>query len=178
MKEKHTYLRFILSQYRILLVFSLVAMASGLFQHDSIAAEPDAITTREVDAGCPLNSGGPSLLNTQWRVETIYGNRIPKALDMTMKVNKNSLTGNSGCNDYNATFQQVGNTGFRVTKIDKGAKGCSLMRPVVGGPTINVGDMEGGFLRTLRRMGSVHQINGKLVFYNRSGNVGIVMTRQ
>lgn len=163
---------------RRLLLLPLAVIASNLFHTMVSAAEPDSITTRKVDEGCPLNSGGPSLLDTQWRVESIYGNKIPQALDMTMKVNKNSLTGNSGCNNYVANFQQVGNTGFRVTRIDKEGKGCSVIRPVVGGPTINVGDLEGGFLRTLRRMGSVHQLNRKLVFYNRSGNIGIVMARK
>jgi len=138
-------------------------------------AAPDSITTRKVDDGCPLNSGGPTLLDSNWRVDSIYGNKIPQAVDMVMKINQASLTGISGCNTYAASFQQVGYTGFRVTRINRGKKGCRILRPVKGGPTINVGSLEGGFLRTLRRMGSVQQFENRLVFYNRSGKQGIIM---
>ena len=158
------------------LLLPLAAFTSHIFSGSIFAAEPDAITTRKVEEGCPLNSGGESLLDTKWRVASVYGNRIPHAVDMVMKVNRHSLTGRSGCNTYSAAFQQVGNTGFRVTDVKKGSKGCRVIRPVKGGPTINVGDLEGGYLRTLRRMGSVQHINNTLVFYNRSGSQGITMT--
>ncbi len=161
---------------RQFLLVPLAFVASHLLPTSVMAAEPDAITTRKVDEGCPLNSGGTSLLDTQWRVASVYGNRIPSAVDMVMKVNKYSLTGLAGCNSYSASFQQVGNTGFRVTKVSKSTKGCEIVRPIKGGRTINIGDLEGGYLRTLRRMGSVQHINNTLVFYNRSGAKGIIMT--
>ncbi len=161
---------------RQLLLFPFAILASHLLPTSVIAAEPDAITTRKVEEGCPLNSGGTSLLNTQWRIHSVYGNIIPRAAKINMKVNQHSLTGLSGCNTYSASFQQVGNTGFRVSKINKGAKGCQVIRPVKGGRTINLGDLEGGYLRTLQRMGSVQHVNNQLVFYNRSGAKGIIMT--
>lgn len=152
----------------------VIASASSLLPAVALAA-PDTITTRKVDDGCPLNSGGPTLLDSNWQVVSIYGNKIPRVVGMVMKVNQSSLTGASGCNTYAASFKQVGYTGFTVTNIAKTKKGCRILRPVKGGPTINVGSLEGGFLRTLRRMGSVQQFDNRLVFYNRSGKQGIVM---
>ncbi len=163
---------------RQFLLFPLAAIASQCLPSALAIAAPEAITNREVEEGCPLNSGGPSLLDSEWRVESVYGNTIPQAVDMIMKVNRHSLSGNSGCNAYSANFKQVGYTGFRVIKVTRGTRGCPIIRPVKGGPTINIGDLEGGYLRTLRRMGSVQQVNNKLVFYNRSGNVGIIMARK
>ncbi len=160
---------------RQIFLLPLAILGSQIIAAEVVAA-PDSITTREVEEGCPLNSGGSSLLGTKWRVNTVYGNRIPQAVNMIMKVNKNSLSGETGCNSYAASFQQVGNTGFRVTRVNKSTKGCRVIRPVKGGPTFNIGDLEGGYLRTLRRMGSVQQVGNNLVFYNRSGNRGIVMT--
>ncbi|MEE9352105.1 MAG: META domain-containing protein [Thiotrichaceae bacterium] len=160
---------------RQMLLLPLAVLGSQIISAEVVAA-PDSITTRKVEEGCPLNSGGASLLDTQWRVDTVYGNKIPRAVNMIMKVNKNSLSGETGCNSYAASFQQVGNTGFRVSRVNKSKKGCRVIRPVKGGPTYNIGDLEGGYLRTLRRMGSVQQVGNKLVFYNRSGSRGIVMT--
>ena len=62
-----------------------------------------------------------------------------------------------------------------MTNVSKGSKGCKPLRPVKGGKAINLGDLEGGYLKTLRRMGSVQQFENRLVFYNRSGKPGIVM---
>ena len=163
---------------RQLLFFPLAAIGSHFFSSSVYAEEPDIIKPGPVEEGCPLNSGGPSLLNSEWRVESIYGNEIPKAIDIIMKVNKTSLTGSSGCNQYTASFKQVGYTGFQITKIDKGHEPCRVVRPVEGGPTINIGDLEGGYLRTIKRMGSVQHFDDKLVFYNRSGNQGIIMQKR
>jgi len=158
--------------------FLLLPLAGILSQLISTNASAlDSISTRKVDPGCPLNSGGPTLLNTVWQVKSIYRNNVPSAMKLLTKINSTSLTGNSGCNNYTANFKRVGYTGFRVTSINKGKKSCRVIRPVSGGPTINVGDLEGGFLRTLRRMGSVQQLNNKLVFYNRSGERAIIMTK-
>lgn len=159
------------------LLLPLAAIGSQLFSSSVYAEEPDVIKPGKVEEGCPLNSGGPSLLDSEWRVESIYGNKINQAIDILMKVNPNSLTGSAGCNQYTANFKQVGYTGFQVMKIAKGNTPCRVVRPVEGGPTVNVGDLEGGYLRTLKRMGSVQNLDGKLVFYNRSGNKGIIMTK-
>lgn len=161
---------------RQLLLLPLAAIGSHLFSSSVYAEGPDVIK-KDAEEGCPLNSGGASLLDSKWRVQSVYGNEIPKALDIIMHVNKTSLTGSAGCNDYTANFKQVGYTGFRVTTINKGRKACRIIRPVEGGPTINVGDLEGGYLRTLKRMGSVQHFDNELIFYNRSGNKGIIMQK-
>lgn len=139
--------------------------------------EPDQITSRPVEGDCPLNSGGPSLLNSEWKVTSVYGNKIPEVVTMKLKVGEEKLTGEAGCNTYSAVFKQVGYTGFRITKVNKGKKGCRIVNSYPGGPTVNVGDLENGYLRTLRRMGSVQQFENKLVFYNRNGNKAIEMIR-
>ena len=73
-------------------------------------AVPDTIQsiTSTPTAECPLNSGGPSLLGTTWRLESIYGNKVPQALEINMRVSTHALTGNGGCNKYSANFKQVG----------------------------------------------------------------------
>jgi len=174
MNKSHTTKTAALVSRRRFLLYPLALLGSH-FLPTSLIAAPDAITSRKVDEGCPLNSGGESLLDSQWRIDSIYGNKIPPVVNMLMTVNKNSLSGDAGCNKYSATFKQVGYTGFVVTKINKGSKGCKRLHPVQGGRTINVGDLEGGYFRTLRRMGSVQQFKNRLVFYNRSGKPGIVM---
>lgn len=160
---------------REFLLLPLAVLVSQLIPSSALAL--DSISTRRVDPGCPLNSGGPTLLNSKWQVTSVYGNKIPHAVKLIMNVNSSSLTGNSGCNRYTANFKRIGYTGFRVTSISRGKQGCKVVRPIAGGPTINVGDLEGGYLRTLRRMGSVQQFNNKLVFYNRNGEPGIIMTK-
>ncbi|MBK8453981.1 MAG: META domain-containing protein [Thiofilum sp.] len=128
---------------------------------------------------CPLNSGGPSLLNTKWVLQSIYGNSVPAKLKITMKVNDSSLEGFTGCNRYNAAFRRVGYTGFRMTSIDKHQKACPVLPTHPGGPTINVGNWEGNYLRTIRRAGSVQQDdNGRVLrFFNRSGEMSVVFRR-
>ncbi|CAA6821159.1 MAG: Unknown protein [uncultured Thiotrichaceae bacterium] len=139
--------------------------------------EPDQITSRPAEGDCPLNSGGASLLNSEWKVESVYGNKIPDVVTMNLKVGQTTLSGEAGCNSYNAIFQQVGYTGFKITEINKGKKGCRIVNSYPSGPTVNVGDLENGYLRTLRRMGSVQQFENKLVFYNRNGDKAIEMTK-
>lgn len=167
---------------RHLLLLPLAAIGSQLFTTAVFAAdEPEKIKPGPTEEGCPLNSGGPSLLNSKWNVKSVYANELPQGVNMVMTINKESLTGSTGCNDYTAAFKQVGYTGFRITKIQKSTNGCKHIRPVEGGPRINVGDLEGGYLRTLGRMGSVQHFTKEsvdtLVFYNRNGEQGIIMTR-
>lgn len=165
---------------RQLLLLPLAAMGSYALTTTVFAKEPDSIKP-DAEEGCPLNSGGPSLLDSNWKVKSVYANEIPQGVDIVMTINQESLTGSTSCNDYTADFKQVGYTGFRITKIEKGTIGCKHIRPVVGGPSINVGDIEGGYLRTLGRMGSVQRFDkdgiDTLVFYNRNGEQGIIMTR-
>lgn len=157
----------------------LVAAIVGrnVFAEEPAEKEPDQITSRPVEGDCPLNSGGPSLLNSEWKVTSVYGNKIPEVVTMKLKVGETKLTGEAGCNNYSAVFKQVGYTGFKITKINKGKKGCRIVNSFPGGPTVNVGDLENGYLRTLRRMGSVQQFENKLVFYNRNGNKAIEMVK-
>lgn len=128
-------------------------------------------------AGCPLNSGGPSLLDTKWRLVSVYGNRVPHGLDITVKVGNNNLAGYGGCNNYSTNFKRVGYTGFRVINTQRTRRACEVMSTGRGRPTINVGDWEGNYLRTLQRMGSVRQDNNILRFFNRNGEIGLVWQR-
>lgn len=127
---------------------------------------------------CPLNSGGPSLLGSRWRLLSVYGNQVPQELEITMEVGENDLKGFGGCNQYDASFQRVGHTGFRINKISKGTEGCPLLRTGPGLPTINVGDWEGGYIRTLQRAGSVEQQGNSLHFYNRSGEPSVIFVKK
>ncbi|MCK5813278.1 MAG: META domain-containing protein [Cocleimonas sp.] len=125
-------------------------------------------------AECPLNSGGPSLLGTTWRLDSIYRNRVPAALKIDMRVTTYALAGNAGCNQYTANFKQVGYTGFNVKKIIKGKKACKVLIPYKTAKSINVGSWEGSYLRTLKRMGSVRQVTDtRLHFFNRNGEIGM-----
>ena len=168
---------------RQLLLLPLAVVGSQFFAFTALAEEPaiEPIKKGPVEEGCPLNSGGDSLLNSKWAVKSIYANNIPEGDDIMMTINQTSLTGSTICNEYAADFLQVGYTGFRITKIKRGSKSCSHIRPVAGGPTVNVGNWEGGYLRTLGRMGSVQHFNkdgvDTLVFYNRNGEQGIIMTK-
>lgn len=127
---------------------------------------------------CPLNSGGPSLLGTTWRLESIYGNRVPPQVGIDMKISSNALTGFAGCNKYSANFVQVGYTGFKVRQINKTKKACPVIVPYKTAKSINVGNWEGSYLRTLRRMGSVRQMaSGRLHFFNRNGETGMVLRK-
>ncbi len=165
--------------------FASVAMAAG--GSTSIqdisggkAAAPEAVPdtiqsiTSTPTAECPLNSGGPSLLGTTWRLESIYGNRVPLALNIDMRVSTHSLTGNGGCNKYSANFKQIGYTGFNVKSITKTRKACKVLIPYKAAKSINVGSWEGSYIRTLKRMGSVRQVTDtRLHFFNRNGEVGM-----
>lgn len=138
-----------------------------------------AATVAPLPSGaCPLNSGGPSLLDTEWRLLSIYGNKIPKELEISMKVGEESLSGMGGCNEYSANFKRVGLNGFMMRGVDKGREGCPIMSTYPGGPTINVGNWEGSYIRTLQRAGSVEQVGNTLHFYNRSGEPSIVFGKK
>ena len=127
---------------------------------------------------CPLNSGGPSLLGTRWRLYSIYGNRCPTELEISMKVQETAMAGLGGCNDYNASFKQVGNRGFKVVNIQQTRRACEVLRPAPGAPTINVGNWEGNYLRVLRRAGSVEQVGATLQFYDFNGKPSIIFARR
>lgn len=126
---------------------------------------------------CPLNSGGPSLLGSKWRLDSIYGHQIPEQLAITMEVGENAIAGFAGCNKYIARFKRVGHTGFMMTGVEKGNSGCTVLSTGPGLPTINVGDWEGNYVRTLQRAGSVQQENDGLHFFNRSGEPSVIFTR-
>jgi hypothetical protein len=53
-----------------------------------------------------------------------------------------------------------------------------VLRPSAGAPTINVGNWEGGYLRTLQRAGSVQQEGNTLHFFNRSGEPSVVFRKK
>ncbi|MCK5902849.1 MAG: META domain-containing protein [Cocleimonas sp.] len=134
--------------------------------------------TEEATVACPLNSGGPSLLGTTWRLDTIYGNRVPRPIQLDMRITTHALSGFAGCNKYSASFSQVGYTGFRVIQIAKTKKPCKIIIPYKTAKAINIGNWEGSYLRTLRRMGSVRQITGdKLHFFNRNGEIGLTLSK-
>ncbi len=141
-------------------------------------AKPTTSTVQSITATpaaeCPLNSGGPSLLGTTWRLESIYGNRVPAALKIDMRVSTHALSGNGGCNKYTANFKQIGYTGFNVKSITRTKKACKVLIPYKTAKSINVGSWEGSYLRTLKRMGSVRQVTGdRLHFFNRNGEIGM-----
>jgi heat shock protein HslJ len=158
---------------RALLLLGLAAASTG------VLAEPahQGMTPLPVGA-CPLNSGGPSLLGSEWRLLSVYGNPVPAELEINLKVEENALSGFSGCNDYATSFKRVGHTGFMMTGIEKGKAACRVLTPAPGGPSINVGDWEGGFIRTLQRAGSVQQEGNTLHFYNRSGEPSVVLAKK
>jgi heat shock protein HslJ len=160
--------------------------ASGSTSLEGISGDTDKTVAQKADSGavqsitatpsaeCPLNSGGPSLLGTTWRLSSIYGTKVPEALKIDMRVSTTSLTGFSGCNKYSANFNQVGYTGFTVKKINKTNKVCKVFIPYPGAPAINIGTWEGSYIRTIKRMGSVRQVTeSRLHFFNRNGQVGM-----
>ena len=150
-KEKNRKLNFVLTSAVSALLLSSVAVAADL-------DEPEGITDRATQA-CPLNSGGPSLLGTKWRVSKTYANVVPEGLDMTMTVSLDTMAGDTGCNKYAAKFKQVGYTGFTITHMSRTRHPCKLLRPEAGGQTIHVGNQEGAYFRIMRRMGSVQQLD-------------------
>lgn len=156
---------------RSLLLLPLALLAGRLMAEDAAQPLPPGV--------CPLNSGGPSLLGTKWRLFSVYGHEVPPELEITMVVGDNTLEGNAGCNDYSAYFKRVGHTGFMMTRYDKGQNACPVLPTTVGGPTINVGNWEGNYLRTLMRAGSVQQEDGgnTLQFYNRNGDASVIFSK-
>ena len=158
--------------------FCVISAVSALLLTSTVmAAEPEGITKRKV-ASCPLNSGGPSLLGTNWRVSSTYGNAIDDAVDMKMTVSLDTMAGDTGCNKYAAKFKQTGFTGFTITNITRTRNPCMRVDTGEGKPTVDLSRIEGAYLRIIRRMGSVQQLdNGKLVFYDRNGKEGLEMTQ-
>ena len=158
--------------------FCVISAVSALLLTSTVmAAEPEGITKRKV-ASCPLNSGGPSLLGTNWRVSSTYGNAIDEAVDMKMTVNLDTMAGDTGCNKYAAKFKQVGFTGFTITHLNRTRKPCMRVDTGEGKPTVDLSKIEGAYLRIIRRMGSVQQLDdGMLVFYDRNGKKGLEMTQ-
>lgn len=138
----------------------------------------DTVSTPIPTAACPLNSGGPSLLGTRWRLYSIYGNRVPRELEISMKVDETAMAGLGGCNNYTASFQQVGNRGFKVTNIQQTRRACEVLRPAPGAPTINVGNWEGNYLRVLRRAGSVQQLGATLQCFDFNGKASIIFAKK
>jgi hypothetical protein len=167
-------------------LLSIAILSSTFFAGNAIAADDNSTLLQDISAllgagestvsglletTCPLNSGGPSLLGTTWRLESIYGNKIPLKLNIDMTVNKYALTGSGGCNEYSAKFKQIGSTDFKVKNISKSKKACVVITPSKAAPTINVGSWEGSYIRTLKRMKSVRQISSSsLQFFNRNGD--------
>lgn len=148
----------------------------GLTFSSMLLAAPDA--PKLPVGACPLNSGGESLLGTEWRLLSIYGNRVPQELEINLKIGESTLSGFAGCNSYTSLFRRVGHTGFMITSSAKNRQACSVMRTTPGGPTINVGDWEGSYIRTLQRAGSVQQVGNTLHFYNRNGEPSVVFTKK
>lgn len=165
---------------RQFLLFPLAVLGSRVFAEEAPATTPEtpATTPLPSSGACPLNSGGPSLLGTRWRLFSIYGNRAPSELEITMKVEETAMVGMGGCNNYNANFAQVGNRGFKVHKITQTRRACERIRPSAGAPTINVGTWEGSYLRVLGRAGSVEQVGATLQFYDFNGKPSVIFAKQ
>lgn len=162
---------------RHFLLLPLVALGGKVFAEDAVTTPTPGVPPLPSGA-CPLNSGGPSLLGTRWRLFSIYGNRTPSELKITMEVKETAMTGMGGCNTYNANFEQVGNRGFKVTKINQTRKPCEVIRPAPGAPTINVGNWEGSYLRVLGRAGSVQQLGATLQFFDFNGTPSVIFAKQ
>ena len=143
-----------------------------------MAAETSPTTPLPASGACPLNSGGPSLLGSRWRLYSIYGHRCPSELEISMEVDETAMAGLGGCNNYTASFQQVGNRGFKVVNIQQTRRACEVIRPAPGAPTINVGNWEGNYLRILRRAGSVAQLGATLQCYDFNGKPSIIFAKK
>lgn len=164
---------------RQFLLLPIAVLGSRAFAQETPATTPEApATTPEATGRCPLNSGGPSLLGTRWRLFSIYGNRTPSELKITMEVEETAMVGMGGCNNYSANFAQVGNRGFKVNKINQTRRACERIRPSAGAPTINVGTWEGSYLRVLGRAGSVEQVGATLQFYDFNGKPSVIFAKQ
>jgi hypothetical protein len=172
--EKTTLSRLVSRRHFLLL--PLAVWGSRVFAEDAATTPAPGIPVPS--GACPLNSGGPSLLGTRWRLFSIYGNRAPSELKITMKVEQTSMVGMGGCNTYSANFEQVGNRGFKVKKINQTRKPCEVIRPAPGAPTINVGNWEGNYLRVLGRAGSVQQLGATLQFFDFNGTPSVIFAKQ
>ncbi|HRJ52454.1 MAG TPA: META domain-containing protein [Candidatus Thiothrix moscowensis] len=175
MNKRDPHSRSFMQTRRSLLLLPLAFVATRLAAESSVTT---ASTPVLPPGACPLNSGGPSLLGTRWRLASVYGNQVPPELEITMEVGEDSLKGFAGCNQYTANFKRVGHTGFKMVKIDKGREGCPIISTGEGMPTINVGDWEGSYLRTLGRAGSVQQEGPILQFYNLSGEKSVIFAKK
>lgn len=175
MKTNTTTPRSFMQVRRTLLLLPLALLGARAFAETEGASTGVALPP----GACPLNSGGPSLLGSKWRLLSIYGTKVPIELEINMEVGENQLTGFAGCNNYLAKFKRVGHTGFMMESVDKeGNAGCPILRPSVGAPTINVGDWQGSYIRTLQRAGSVQQDGNSLQFFNRSGESSVLFVRK
>ncbi|MBO0612613.1 MAG: hypothetical protein RL122_1483 [Pseudomonadota bacterium] len=158
---------------------NLFNLLSGSVLWVAIVLASTGLAAAESASGtCPLNSGGPSLLGSEWRLLSIYGTEVPPELEINLKVGEDALSGSSGCNDYTTNFKRVGHTGFMMTGVEKGKAVCRVLPTTPGGPTVNVGNWEGSYIRTLQRAGSVQQVGNTLHFYNRSGEPSVVFAKK
>lgn len=64
--------------YFTTLLFALTFASTGLS-----ADTTDAAVTAPPAGVCPLNSGGESLLGSEWRLQSIYGTPVPAELELT-----------------------------------------------------------------------------------------------
>lgn len=155
-------------------ILPLVFLADQLLAADTSSTP---IPSTLPPGACPLNSGGPSLLGSRWRLMSVYDNTVPPQLRMTMEVKQTSMAGLGGCNNYTANFMQVGNRGFKVVNIQKTNTPCEVIRPGERLPTIDTGSWEGNYLKVLRRAGSVQQQGALLQFYDFNGKPSLVFAK-
>jgi len=163
---------------RRLLLLPLAVWGGSVLANTPVTGAVTPIPGSAAPTGaCPLNSGGPSLLGSKWKLMSVYGNTAPKELRVTMEVGQTAMSGRGGCNNYAASFQQVGNRGFKVVNIQQTSNPCEVLRPGDGLPTIDTGAWEGMYLRVLRRAGSVEQKGVTLQFYDFNGKASIVFAK-
>ena len=95
MKTNTTTPRSFMQVRRTLLLLPLALLGARAF------AETEGTSTGVAlpPGACPLNSGGPSLLGSKWRLLSIYGTKVPIELEINMEVGENQLTGFAGCNN-------------------------------------------------------------------------------
>lgn len=183
MKTNNTYLQSLGRIGRASLLVSLLCLSAGLKAEPAttvpeVSPPPDSAPEVVLPPGaCPLNSGGPSLLGTKWRLMSLYATPVPSELDIGMEVGEEQLTGVAGCNQYTANFKRVGHTGFVIQGIEKGTDPCTN-KGASGAPSIDVGDWEGSYLRTLQRAGSVEQEGNTLHFFDRNGRLSVVFGKK
>ena len=128
-------------------------------------------------ADCPLNSRGNSLANTNWYLSKLNGKTIPTGLKIHLNIKQKRLSGFSGCNNYKAKFHLIGDTRFRIDRIDQTNQHCGMKPVITGKKAININDWESSYLRTLMRMSQVKQRGNELHFLKRNGTIGMIMQR-